>query len=93
MAPHPVSTWLQLILSAVAVLLLPSLAILMRGVVRLSRNEQKLDTLIKSVEKLVIDKDKTHQAMLEQMREDRSATNRRLEYLERIWISRGMERR
>lgn len=87
------STWLQIILSAVGILLIPALALLMRGVLRLSRNELKLDALITSVEKLVIDKDKTHQVMLDQMREDRTATNRRLEHLERIWISRGMERR
>jgi hypothetical protein len=41
------------------------------------------------MKKLVADKDRTHAAMLEQMKEDRTATNRRLEFLERLWIERG----
>lgn len=65
----------------------------MRGAIKWTRTEDKLDHAIQSLEKLVLDKDATHAAMIAQMkedrtdmqaqlREDRTATNRRLEWLE-----------
>jgi len=72
-----------IILTLMSVLIIPGIALMVKITARWTRIETDL-------RKLVIDKDRTHAAMLEQMKEDRAATNRRLEWLERQWMERGM---
>jgi uncharacterized membrane protein YbaN (DUF454 family) len=81
--------WLELILGIIALLLLPAIGLLIRGAIKWTRTEAKLDTLITRVGELVRDKDKVHTEIFSQMREDRLATNQRLTYLERVWIEKG----
>lgn len=95
-------SWLTLALAATAVLVAPALAILIRGAVKWTRTESKLDQLIThtdeklgalvgDIRELVDDKDRAHHEMLEQMRLDRDATDRRLRYLEEFWIDKGRQ--
>lgn len=62
--------------------------ILIRTVRRNTRADDKLDSLVESVRQLVADKEKVHTAILEQMRYDRDATDRRLRFMEE-WFMKG----
>ena len=76
----------QIILTVIGVLLIPIIVMLYRGIVKWTRTEDKLDQLVRDVEKLVKDKDATHSAMLQTMSDDRRATDRRLRWLEEyVW--------
>lgn len=80
---------LALILSAFAVIFIPLLIALIRGIVKWTRVEDKLDELVKDMGQLIKDKDATHEAMLKQMTDDRSVTDRRLRWLEEnLWKGR-----
>lgn len=80
---------LALILSAFAVIFIPLLIALIRGIVKWTRVEDKLDELVKDMSQLIRDKDATHEAMLKQMTDDRHATDRRLRWLEEnLWKGR-----
>ena len=84
------SEWLTFLTSLVAILLIPAIVLLVRIVRKWTRTEDRLDAVATAVEKLVEDKDKIHQEMFAQMREDRNATNTRLRWLEEnVWKSRG----
>ena len=77
---------LGVILSALAVVFIPLMVMLYRGIVKWTRTEDKLDHLIDDVKTLITDKDQTHKEMLQQMTDDRRATDRRLRWLEEnIW--------
>jgi hypothetical protein len=84
---------LYIVISAISVIFIPLLAwvmrLLIRGTQKWTNTENAVAGLVEEMKKLVADKDRTHAAMLEQMKEDRTATNRRLEFLERLWIERG----
>lgn len=84
------TAWLSVVVAVIGVLLIPALVLLVRGAVKWTRVEVKLDVVTDKLAAIVSDKDRTHAEMLSQMKEDRSATNRRLEMLERIWIERGI---
>lgn len=76
----------SLLVVLITAIFLPMVALLYRGIVKWTRTEDKLDELIRDVNKLILDKDKTHAEMLQQMTNDRSATDRRLRWLEEnIW--------
>ena len=63
-----------------------ALVVLTRMTARWSRIEGDLKHLAEDMGELVRDKDKVHAEMLTQMREDRSATDRRLRWLEEhLW--------
>lgn len=80
---------LALMISALAVIFIPLLIALIRGIVKWTRVEDKLDELVKDMSQLIKDKDATHEAMLRQMTDDRSATDRRLRWLEEnLWKGR-----
>lgn len=83
---------LSVILSAMAIIFIPIAVLLFRGIVKWTRTEDKLDHLITDVEKLIQDKDNTHQAMLRQMADDRKATDSRLRWLEENIWKRGSSR-
>lgn len=86
-----VTTWIQVGLGIVGVLFIPVIVLLFRGAIKWTRTEDKLDHAVSEIHELVESKDKVHAAMFEQMRADREATNRRLEWLERAWMERGLK--
>jgi len=86
-----VSEWVITGLSIISVLLIPVLVLMFRGAVKWTRTEDKLSVLIDDVRELINDKDKVHQEILEQMRQDREATNTRITYIERFWMEQGRE--
>jgi hypothetical protein len=83
----------SLLLSVIVFMVVPLIVAVIRSNVRWSKVEGKVDTVIrdldrmvKSQEKLVEDKDKVHSAMLDTIRDDRRATDRRLRWLEEnLW--------
>lgn len=81
--------WLTLGLGILATLLIPTLVLLVKGTVRWTRTEDQIGTLIAKVTELVEDKDKVHAEILEQMRVDRDATDRRLRFMEEFWMRKG----
>jgi len=81
------------LLSVLSVLIIPALVILVRGAVKWTRTEDKLSTLVDDVRELVEQKDKVHAAMLEQMRVDRDATDKRLRFIEEWFMTSGRGRR
>lgn len=75
-----------LVLSVTAVLVIPLAIVLIRGAVKWTRVEAKLDQAIARLDQIVHDKDQTHNAMMQQMTDDRRATDRRLRWLEEnVW--------
>jgi hypothetical protein len=88
---HLDSGWLIAGLTVISVLLLPTLVLMVRGVVKWTRTEDRLSELVTDVKTLVDDQDKVHTAMLEQMRTDREATDRRLRFIEEWFMQRGRD--
>lgn len=86
---HVTANWAAIMLTVVSVLLLPALAILIRGAVKWTRTEDKLAELVGDVRQLIADKDKVHGEILEQMRVDRDATDKRLRYVEQWFMDQG----
>jgi hypothetical protein len=75
-----------LILSTIGVIGIPTLAFVVRATIKWTRVEDKLEIIANKLLDIVKDKDETHREMLQQMREDRNATNLRLRWLEEnIW--------
>lgn len=81
--------WVITVLTIFSVMLIPVLAILVRGAVKWTRTEDRLSELVKDVGELIESKERVHTAMLDQMGRDRQATDRRLRYLEEFWMSTG----
>jgi deoxyadenosine/deoxycytidine kinase len=85
--------WIGIVLTILAILLIPAIGLLVRLVVKWTKVEDRLESLARSMEVLVQDKEKTHSEMLAQMREDRTATNTRLRWLEEhVWRGEGRGR-
>ncbi len=84
------SVTLELLVTGIGVICIPTLIMLAKGASRWARTETHLETLIGEVRQLVQDKDKTHEEMLEQMRVDRDATDRRLRFMEEWYMRRGL---
>lgn len=78
-----------MILGIISVMLVPLIVFIWRGAVKWTRVEDKLDGVIRNVADLVRNEDKIHQTMIDQMKEDRRATNERLTWLERNLWNRG----
>jgi len=81
--------WVIVLLTLTSVLLIPTIALVLRIVVKWTRTEAKLERIADDLKELVADKDKTHNEMLTTMREDRAATDRRLRWLEENLWKRG----
>lgn len=79
----------SMILSIVGLLLLPLVVFLIRGAIKWTRVEGKIDHAIEELRAIVADKDKVHNEIYAQMREDRAATDRRLRWLEEFLWKRG----
>lgn len=83
--------WVVVALTVFSVLLLPLLVLMFRGVMKWTRTEDKLAELVNDVRELVDAKDKTHAAMLDQMRADRESTDKRLRFIEEWFMRRGRD--
>lgn len=80
----------SLIIAALATLVVPLLMFVVRGAIKWSVVESKLDHAIGKLEEIVRDKDVTHKAMFQQMTDDRRATDQRLRWLEEnVWKGRS----
>jgi|SRR5205809_684987 len=80
------TAWIGVVLTAIGVVVVPCMLFLWRSAVRWTRVETKLETIFEKLDEIVKDKDKVHQEIIVSQREDRLATNRRLEWLERnLW--------
>lgn len=78
--------WISVILTILAVIIVPTLALVLRLTIRWTRTEGTLTGLAEDMRTLVQDKDKVHAEMYRTMREDRAATDRRLRWLEEhLW--------
>lgn len=77
---------MTVVLSVLAILIIPALVVMVRGAIKWTRVEDKLDRLVDEMVLLVKDKDATHAEMLSQMRSDRDATDRRLRFIEEAWM-------
>jgi biopolymer transport protein ExbB/TolQ len=77
---------IALVLGLMSIVGVPMLVFLIRMTARWTRVENDLSTLARDMRNLVENKDQTHAAMLDTMREDRAVTDRRLRWLEEnIW--------
>jgi hypothetical protein len=74
------------VLAAFTGVVIPGLVIAVRSAIRWSRLESKVEGVIHDLKELISNKDNTHSAMLDQMKVDRDATDRRLRWLEEhLW--------
>jgi hypothetical protein len=73
-------------LSLLFLVLTTLLGVTVRATVKWTRSQDRIQMLADDMKELIVDKDKVHNEMLAQMREDRSATDRRLRWLEEhLW--------
>lgn len=85
-----VSPWLTLAVSIIGAILIPVVILLWKAAVNSTRQADKIEELAKDLHELVDDKDKVHERMYSQMREDRQSTDRRLRWLEEhLWRERS----
>lgn len=88
---------LTLCLSALAILIIPFSIMLVRGAIKWTRIEGKIDAANEKIDRtqtelahFVADKERAHTLIYEQMKDDREATNRRLRWLEEhLWKGSG----
>lgn len=76
------------IITLLSLFVFPGIIILMR----LTARWTKVEAIVDGIKDIMAEQDKIHGEMLRQMSEDRHATNTRLEYLERLWMERGLGR-
>lgn len=77
---------MSVLLTVFAVIVIPTLALVVRMTIRATRMDVTLSALAKDMHALVADKDKVHAEMFRTMREDRAVTDRRLRWLEEhVW--------
>lgn len=75
-----------LVLGIMTGILIPTVILLIRGAIKWTRVESKLDNVVNELRAIVDEKDKVHLEIYTQMREDRAATDRRLRWLEEhLW--------
>lgn len=73
---------LAIILTALGVIFIPLCIALIRGIVKWTRVEDKLNELVADMKELVEAKDRTHAEMIRTMANDRAANDSRLRWLE-----------
>lgn len=79
----------EIILSVIAVLMIPLIRLIWGAGQKQQQIEDKQVELIKNMERLIADKDAVHREIIQTIREDREATNKRLRWLEEnLWNSR-----
>lgn len=78
--------WIMVILSTMSVIGIPILIFLIRGAIKWTKVEMKLEQLIRQ-------ESEVHNEMFRTMREDRKATDERLRWLEvNVWMRGGRPR-
>lgn len=78
--------WAVILMSIVSVLLIPAIALMINVSMKWTRAQARIESLTEDVRELVVNKERTHAEMLQQMREDRNATDKRLRWLEEyLW--------
>lgn len=78
--------WAVILMSVVSVLLIPAIILMINVSMKWTRAQDRIENLTDDVQELIRQKDKVHADMLTQMREDRTATDRRLRWLEEnLW--------
>lgn len=98
------TTQWSILLGVVGVILVPSVGFMIRGAIKWTRVEDKLEQLIARVDTIVADKDKIHSELVatmrddrrmvaDQMRMDRDATDKRLRWLEEHLWTLSIERK
>lgn len=83
------ATALIALLTLIFMVISAILTIVVRGERRQTRTEDKVSQMVDKVEEIVRDKDRIHKEMLEQMRYDRDATNKRLRFVEEWFMRKG----
>lgn len=86
------ATWVAVVLSLIAVVVVPTLALNWRMATRWTRLESKLEQVVENMKDLVLDKDRVHLAMQSEIKDDRRATNLRLRWLEEHLWQKGGEK-
>lgn len=84
--------WFGFILSVVGIIIIPTEILMIRMAVRWTKVETTLVDLAEGVKKLAVDKEKEHQQIRESAMYDRTATDRRLRWLEENLWHRGRGR-
>lgn len=87
------TTWLEALAAIGSILFAVFVwfvSLLARLVQRTTRTEDKVDSVVKDMLELVKNKDSVHSAILEQMKFDRDATDRRLRFMEEFWMNSGL---
>lgn len=80
------TVWGTLALSFIAVILGPLFVLIFRLTIGATRLSDRVVNIEQDLKDLVSEKDKTHQLLLSQMKDDRQATDRRLRWLEQnLW--------
>lgn len=74
---------MSIALGVLSVIVIPLVVFLIRGAVKWTRVESKLESIVEKLGEIVADKDKIHAELIAQMRDDRRATDERLRWLER----------
>lgn len=78
------------VLAGLTGILIPLIVFLLRGAIKWTRVEDKLDHAVKELTSIAADKDRVHNEIFAQMREDRAATDKRLRWLEEyLWKRAG----
>jgi hypothetical protein len=81
-------------LTAMGVIIIPMFIWIIKITSKWTKLEEQMSRAVSDIDKLVKDKDKTHEAMLQQMTNDRNATNLRLRWLEEhLWTLRPRAQR
>lgn len=81
--------WLDVILAVIGVILIPLLALLIRIAMKWTRLEDRVTDIADDLKEIIEDKDRAHAEIMTQMREDRTANNQRLRWLEEhLWKDR-----
>lgn len=81
--------YLEIILTILAVLILPGIGLMIRSAVRSARLESDVRNVIDDVKQVIMTETEAHKEIYEQMREDRKASNQRLMWLEQNLWKRG----
>ena len=85
--------WISVALGLLSVLIIPTLVLVIRLVVRLTMRDEQIGRLAEDVRKLAEGEERVHSEMYRTMREDRAATDRRLRWLEEhLWRTGGARR-
>jgi len=77
---------ISLVIGTVTAIVMPLTLLIVRSAVKWAKLESRVEEVIADVKELIGQKDKFHAALVDQMKSDREATDRRLRWLEEhLW--------